>query len=91
MRKHLVIAIILFTTFATEADENSSVQANTKEQYDKCVGVSLHTMPGRELNSIVENNRTIKDTTLIPEGWTVIGVTTKKETEVTTPYLVICH
>ena len=91
MNRHLVLPFILFTPFAANADETPSVQSNNKQQYEECVGVSLHTMQGRELNSIVENNRMIKDSNVIPKGWTVVGTTTKTETDVTTPYLVICH
>ena len=91
MKKHLVIPIILLTSFATQADEISSLQAADNEHFKECVAASLHTMPGSELNSIVENNRAIKQTTRIPAGWTVAGVTAKNETGITTPYLVICH
>lgn len=90
MQRHLLIPFLLITPFAA-ASETSAVQTNNKEQYEECVGVSLHTMQGRELNSIVENNRMIKDSNVIPKGWTVVGTTTKTETDVTTPYLVICH
>lgn len=90
MQRHLLIPFLLITPFAATS-ETSAVQTNNKEQYEECVGVSLHTMQGRELNSIVENNRMIKDSNVIPKGWTVVGITTKTETEVTTPYLVICH
>lgn len=91
MKKLLVITIILLAPFATQANENSSVQTANNQRFQECIAASLHTMLGSELNSIVESKRTLKQTTLIPEGWTVVGVTAKKETGSTTPYLVICH
>ena len=77
--------------FVTSAEENASAPVGDSKQYRECVAVSLYTMQGRELNSAVENNRKIKETTLIPKGWTVIGATTKTEAEIITPYVVICH
>lgn len=91
MKRYLISAIILLTTFAAEANKNSFVQSTSKEHYQECLAVSLYTMQGKELNSIVKNNRTIEDTNTIPEGWTVVGVTTKKEDTISAPYLVICH
>jgi hypothetical protein len=57
----------------------------------ECVGVSLHTMQGKELNSTVKNNRMLKETNTIPKGWTVIGTTEKTESGVVSPFLVICR
>lgn len=91
MKIHLLIAVLFITPFAAMADENTSVNSDDKKQYQECVAVSLYTMQGRELNAIVENDRKIKETNLIPKGWSVIGVTTKKEAGVAAPYMVICH
>lgn len=90
MKKYLVIAILFITSFAAIADENTSVDSN-KGQYQECVAVSLYTMQGRELNSIVDSDRKIKETTVVPKGWSVIGVTTKTEAGLDAPYMVICH
>lgn len=91
MKRYLVIPALLITSFATEASEGTLSQSHDKAQYRECVAVSLYTIQGKELNSIVKDNRTINDTNAIPEGWSVVGVTTKKEALVTTPHLVICH
>lgn len=93
MKRYLVITVLLLTAFSVQADddEDASVPIKDKGQYQECVGVSLFTLQGRELNSIVNNNRMVVGTNEIPEGWSVVGVTTKTEAEVTEPYLVICH
>lgn len=91
MNKYLVIPVVLFSSFVSEANENSSAQSSTNEQYRECLAVSIFTKEGRELNSIVENKRKIKGTNIIPEGWSVVGVTTKTEAGINTPYMVICH
>ena len=91
MKRYLVFPVLLLSAFATEANEKSFTQSYSREQYQECVAVSLFTMQGKELNSIVKGNRTIADTNAIPEGWTVVGVTTKNEATISTPYLVICH
>ena len=90
MKIYLVIATLLLAAFSVEARE-SSILDNTGAQYTECVAVSLFTIAGRELNSIIDNKRTIETANAIPEGWAVIGVTTKSENEVSRPYLVICH
>lgn len=74
-----------------EAGQDKSLQAADKQNFEECVAVSLYTMQGRELNSIARNNRPIEKTNKIPEGWTVIGVTTKSETDNVAPYMVICR
>lgn len=91
MKKYIVLPFILLTTFIVTADEKTFSQPFSREQYRECIAASLYTMEGRELNSIVNNNRRIQGTNAIPEGWTVVGITTKKEASATTPYLVICH
>jgi len=91
MKRYIVLPIILLATLATEANENSYVQPVTNNGYQECMAVSLFTMQGRELNSAIENNRRIEQTNVIPKGWTVVGVTTKKEANDISPYLVICH
>ena len=91
MKRYLVIPVLLLTVFVTEANEKSFTQSHSRDQYRECVAVSLFTMQGRELNSIVKGNRTLDGTNAIPEGWTVVGVTTKKEATISTPYLVIWH
>ena len=91
MKRYVIIPFILLTTFITTADEKTFSQSISREQYKECIAVSLYTIEGRELNSIVENNRKIAGTNAIPEGWTVVGITTKKEAFITSPYLVICH
>ena len=91
MKRVLMFSVILFSTWVAEANENSSTQSSVNKQYHECVAVSLYTMQANELNSIVKNNRTITGTNTIPEGWTVIGVTTKTESDIDAPYLVICH
>ena len=91
MKRYLIVPVILLSTFVTEANENSLAQSSANEQYQECLAVSLFTKEGREVNSIVENKRTIKETNIIPEGWSVVGVTTKTEADIDTPYLVICH
>ena len=87
----IVLVIVLLVFGGSQLPKLAKNLGKAQKEFKDGLAEALHTMPGRELNSIIKNNRTIKDTTLIPEGWTVIGVTTKKETEVTTPYLVICH
>lgn len=91
MKRYLLISIISLAASSAQADEESSMQFREQGQYQECVGVSLFTMQGRELNSIVKNNRMVVGTNEIPEGWSVIAVTTKTEVDETVPYLVICH
>ena len=91
MKRYLIIPVILLSTFVAEANENSSAQSSANEHYQECLAVSLYTKQGKEVNSIVENKRTIKETNSIPKGWSVVGVTTKTEADINTPYLVICH
>ncbi len=91
MKRVLIIPVILLSPFITEANENSLAQSSANEQYQECIAVSLFTREGREVNSMVENNRKIKQTNIIPKGWSVVGVTTKTEAGIETPYLVICH
>jgi hypothetical protein len=91
MKRRLIIPVILFSSFVSGAEEHSPEQSSANKQYRECVAVSLFTKEGREINTMIENNRMIKQTNIIPEGWSVIGVTTKTEADVDTPYLVICH
>lgn len=91
MKKLLHIIVVFIMSFAVMADDTSTVNTNEKGQYQECVAVSLHTMQGRELDSIVKSSRKIKETTLIPKGWTLIGLTTKSEDGIVAPYMVICH
>ena len=100
MKRNLILPVILLSilflsTSVTAAKDNSftqvSQQTSGHKQYRECVAVSLFTKEGIEINSIAENNRTIEGINKIPEGWSVIGVTTKKEALVTSPYLVICQ
>lgn len=91
MNKYLAISIVFFTSFTAAASENNLLKSTSREQYKECVAVTLYTMKGRELNAIVETNRPIVDINKIPEGWTVVGVTTKKEGAISSPYIVICH
>jgi hypothetical protein len=91
MKKYLIIPVLFLVALNTEADESASARPDNGAQYMECVGVSLHTMQGKELNSTVKNNRMVKDTNAIPKGWTVIGTTEKTEAGVISPFLVICH
>ena len=91
IKRNLTILTLSLIPFVASAKENASAPVVDNKQYQECVAVSLYTMQGRELNSAVENNRKIKQTTLIPKGWTVIGTTTKTENEIIAPYVVICH
>ena len=91
MKRYLLISIISLAASAAMADEELSMQIQDNGQYQECVGVSLFTMQGRELNSIVKNNRMVVGTNEIPEGWDVIAVTTKTDVDETVPYLVICQ
>lgn len=90
MKIYIIIPIILLIAFTTEASENTH-KGGTAQQYQECVAVSLFTVEGRELNSIVKNSRMIEKTNLIPDGWAVVGVTTKNESDISNPHLVICH
>lgn len=91
MKTKVIILLLLLSTFAAQAKENQASQSNDRQHYSECVAVSLFTKQGKEINAIAEDNRTIEETNLIPEGWSVIGVTIKQEAQVTSPYLVICH
>ncbi len=91
MKRYLLISIISLAASAAQADEELSMQFQNNGSYHECVGVSLFTMQGRELNSIVNNNRMVVGTNEIPEGWRVVAVTTKTEVDETIPYLVICR
>jgi len=95
MKKTLILAVVLSCVFAVHAGERSSAQtsaqASAGPQYRECVAVSLFTLPGRELNVIAENNRSIQKTNIIPPGWSVVGVTTATERGSDEPYMVICH
>jgi hypothetical protein len=91
MKRFLIIPVILFSSFVSGAKENPPEQSSANKEYRECVAVSLFTKEGREVNSMIENKRMITQTNIIPEGWSVIGVTTKTEADVDTPYLVICH
>ena len=91
MKTYLLIPFILLTMSTAVARESSSKQSAGANQYRECVAVSLHTMNGQELDSIVRNNRVVEDANLIPEGWVVVGVTTKSEGPISRPYMVICH
>jgi len=90
MKVYIIIPIILFMAITAEASENT-MKGSTAQLYQECVAVSLYTMKGRELNSIVKGNRTLEKTNLIPDGWTVVGITTKSESDISNPYIVICH
>ncbi len=90
MDKYIVVSILMLTSFASNAGEKSAVRSDDG-RFQECVAVSLYTMQGRELNSAVKNNRKIEETNLIPEGWSVVGVTEETEADTTKPYLVICH
>ena len=74
-----------------DAGQEKSSWTEDKQNFKECVAVSLYTMQGGELNSIARNNRPIEKTNIIPEGWTVFGVTTKTETGNVAPYMVICR
>ena len=89
MKVYIIIPIILFMAITAEASENT-MKDSTAQLYQECVAVSLYTMKGRELNSIVKGNRTLEKTNLIPDGWTVVGITTKSESDISNPYIVIC-
>ena len=91
MKRYLLISILYLAASAAQADEELSMKFQVKGQYQECVGVSLFTMQGRELNSIANNNRVVVGTNEIPEGWSVVAVTTKTEVDETVPYLVICR
>jgi hypothetical protein len=91
MKRYVITPFILLATFITTADEKTFSQSISREHYQECIAVSLYTIEGRELNSIVKNNREIVGANAIPEGWSVVGITTKKEAFATSPYLVICH
>ena len=91
MIKTLSILLLSLIPFVTAAEKNAAAPVVNNNQYQECVAVSLYTIQGREFNSAVENNRKVKDTTLIPKGWTVIGATTKSDAEKIMPYVVICH
>ena len=91
MKNYLIIPVILFTTITAEAEQNKLEGSAYGQGFEECVAVSLFTIQGRELNSIVKSNRSMEKTNIIPEGWTVIGVTTKSETEEIAPYMVICR
>ena len=91
MKRVLLVPVILLSTFVTAANENSSAPSSANTQYQECLAVSIFTREGKEVNSMVKNNRVIEDTNTIPEGWSVVGVTTKTEADISTPYLVICH
>ncbi|MCG6937163.1 MAG: hypothetical protein LJE83_03185 [Gammaproteobacteria bacterium] len=91
MKRNIIILLLLCSTLAAEAKDNTPAQSSAKQQYQECVAVSMFTKQGREINAIAENNRAIEETNHIPEGWSVLGVTTQKEALVTTPYLVICR
>jgi len=91
MKRYLIIPVLLFSTIITEAKENLPEQSSTNQQYRECVAVSLFTKEGREVNSAAKDKRPLEGTNSIPEGWSVVGVTTKKEAVLTTPYLVICR
>lgn len=86
-----MFAVIMLSTFVAGANEKSSAQASANKQFQECLAVSLYTKQGKEVNAMVKNNRVIEDTNTIPEGWAVVGVTTKTEAGIDTPYLVICH
>lgn len=90
MEKYIVISVLMLASFSSNAGEKSSVRSGDG-RYQECVAVSLYTIQGRELNSAVKNNRTIEDTNLIPQGWSVVGVTEETEADETKPYLVICR
>ena len=89
--KKFIISVLLLAALSVNADENPSVHPSADHQYRECVAVSLYTVQRRELNSMVKNNREIEDSTAIPEGWSVVGVTSKQDAESDMPYLVICH
>jgi hypothetical protein len=91
MKKFLIIPVILFTMSTAEADQNKLEESGYGQGFDECVAVSLFTIQGRELNSIVKDSRSMEKTNTIPEGWTVIGVTTKSEPGNVAPYMVICR
>lgn len=91
MKRNLTILALSLIPLVTSAEDNASATESANNQYQECVAVSLYTIQGRELNSAIENNRKVKQTSLIPKGWTVIGATTKTENEIITPYVVICH
>ena len=91
MKRYLLVSILSLAVTAAQADEELSMQFQEKGQYQECVGVSLFTMQGRELNSIANNNRVVVGTNVIPEGLSVVAVTNKTEVDETVPYLVICR
>jgi len=91
MKAYLLFSVLILAAFTTSAKDNLYMQAEAEESFHECVAVSLFTMQGRELNSAVRGNSLAKETNYIPEGWSVVGVTEKTESGVTSPYLVICH
>ncbi len=90
MKSCLVFSALLLAVFIIVGMENAAAKSDDAPQYKECIAVSLHTMNGQELDSIVRNNRKIEDANLIPEGWSVVGVTEKSDGPVSRPYLVIC-
>lgn len=90
MKRYIIISIILLVAFSTHASENTQKE-NSAQSYRECVAVSLFTVEGREINSMVTNNRAINKTNLIPDGWTVVGVTTQSDSDMSNPYIVICQ
>ena len=91
MLRKMIVVTLLLTTFVVEADDSPFKKSNSVKQYSECIGVSLNTRDSKEVHAITETGKGIEDATLIPDGWSVIGVTTKKEALITAPYLVICH
>ena len=91
MKKHLFTLFLVLSSFTSSADGIAPEKAYKSGQFRECAAVSLYTMQGRELNAIVAENRPMKQTNVIPEGWTVVGVTEKQEAGATSPYIVICR
>jgi hypothetical protein len=90
LRKMLVVPLLL-TSFVVQAGDSPFKKSNSARQYSECIGVSLNTRDSKQVNAITEAGKGIEDATHIPDGWSVIGVATKKEALITAPYLVICH
>jgi len=91
MKKILFIPLLVLPSLSFAIPEMSAHHEVAETGYRECVAASLFTMEGKELNSIIENHRTIPDTNRIPEGWTVVGITTERVGAVSKPYMLICH
>lgn len=90
MKRYIMIPTILLFTSFTHASESMQTDSSV-QKYQECIAVSLFTIEGRELNAMVNNDREITRANLIPDGWSVVGVTTRSDSDTSNPYMVICH